>query len=1489
MTLEPQLTAVERLERQKRLLSAEKLRQQNARGVKGTLADWGRSALSDLGESADVLNIIPETIAAGSELVRRGREYVGLGELQTGSPQDFGGGGVTINWRERREAMSTSGMESEVLLAELGAQELAPTEAEKLRARNARSRELSSETISDIASIRSLGDIGPVLDRMGDRHNERDISEQILFGIAEGSAFGALGAAKGALGLGDTPLKRALLKDIATNPQRFAGDPAAMKHALEQQLGVLPEGKLVPDAGGIVPTGTRAQFLPDVSDAPYPLQERIGAVFKHEGTRYSGVLKPIMADPQDMDELIEIAMSEDFARTVANLPGVKNIQKIFNPAAVANNPVSQMHVGRAMLREEGANKASGVFATLARLGNQRKVFGKTDDAGLFAEGPLAGKGLNDIRQFPDKYPLTRQQRQWIDQADAIERAKLDFLKRNGIDINELIFEEGGQYAGRRVVAQMTRDGELIDIGYLGAGPGRLGAKLSASKARMFDTQAEAIAEGYRYMSEEDALFFNLQGAYNAVADKKVTEWLLTKVDFRTTSAPEGFRIAVEQAAHKVDVAENAMKAIQRAKRGEVLPSATLRSIDKAFPEIEGRLSKASKITLDDLVRAGTEAAKPPTVLPVPHAGTLKKYAKLLEEAEKKALANPGNAKLQKEASDLSRKLGFARHRYKLGEPFVIKKNPVKLLKELHIDAMDELLLIVRGKPIKFKTASGKMSIRYEGGLLGDAQILRKEADSKLKSAKEAAEHVDSKEGTVDVLRGKVFEAKLAREIRNTLDPDPRFPFVDAINQYNAIRRFTQLAGDGSMMGIQLIFLPGLDPKIATKAGIGFLRSLVDTKFHANYLAQNQTVVQGSRNLILSMRGNEFTEALARGGLLESTIKIPKKGRIAPLSPVKKILQPFQRGYETALDIAGIELKKAHGYKAMTAEGTQQVDDFINEFRGMSSTARLGVSAQTRQVETLTLLSSRYNRAIASLLFDVFKGNIRGSLARESLLRGVTAISLVAYAISKARGETDSEILEHYNPASPRFFTWEVAGQNIGPGSKVRSVVKLIGESIENPDDLLTFSMKNPAFRFVRGLLSPALTDSSEILSGKNYEGDNIYENPMTFSSEVAKKFMPIWIASSVIDGGDLQGRVTRGLTEFAGGRSYPFSASQRVNEARVKVMEREGLGTDWWDASMTPKLREFVNDDPEVLKALELMADEKLKKGDDYAEYAFERDGINTDAKNHIEGTFNKFGYSEALRNKIDDEQETRADRQKQHRDDNKETLSFFDDIEPRKSVVDQAIVEYRAALNDKNNPWIDRQTGDVDFTKRDEILKQLREETLGEKLFQEVVEAIHLGDPPLVKELRADRQTLKPYFEIKRRAIEAAGPEVVRAYELYLNEPDVNKPLLLGKEKTSSTPELLPEGEPQDAFRTLRIVLKIVDAGEGELPGGGDGEKIGYLKNHPEHELLLYKWGYRSAQKPLHQMSVDYLGEQRLKAKQEGDWRLSPGGLPTLEQGVPQ
>ena len=442
-----------------------------------------------------------------------------------------------------------------------------------------------------------------------------------------------------------------------------------------------------------------------------------------------------------------------------------------------------------------------------------------------------------------------------------------------------------------------------------------------------------------------------------------------------------------------------------------------------------------------------------------------------------------------------------------------------------------------------------------------------------------------------------------------------------VNQANAVGRFFTLAGDVSPFMIQLLPLVIRHPKKLGEAVKGFGHAFGDADFHVRYLNKHADVINRHRGMLTSLQGNEMTEALERGGLLHAKF----------LAPYRKILTPFQRGFNASMDVAGVELAEGLEHLAKVDGAFDPVkmadlDDYINEVRGLASSQRIGVSGTVRQWETALMLAPRYNRAIAALLWDALQGTartggyfgeqtLRTKLARDTMgatLTGFAALnagitlSLYAYNTDPDKWNWEdarAEMGEHLNPASGRFFTWNIGGRNIGPGTRIRSAIQLFARSAADPslfdprniDDsggLYRWAMENPAIKFLRGSAAPVLSSGMDVLSGYTYVGEPTFQDigdpeswKNTVSNVLLHDIMPIAWQAVLLEGGlptygtirrewetgQLGGRVTGAAVELFGGRGSPLTRTQLEQEKHRR--DPEMRGTPWENVSRETKLR----------------------------------------------------------------------------------------------------------------------------------------------------------------------------------------------------------------------------------------------------------------------------------------------------------------------------
>jgi len=899
------------------------------------------------------------------------------------------------------------------------------------------------------------------------------------------------------------------------------------------------------EAGGAVPP----------IEPPIPPETLIEAAppFKESG-------KDIVFAPlQDAQTVIDYSAKPDVSRWIANLPGVKQLMSKLNPSIIADTPWAKAIIARAVMREEGTSKSLGLTSYRDAVGGEKKLFGR-DHAGFMTKGDLKGMTLGDIIQSPSKIKgkLTTAQAEWISRTNELTRAYRKYAADNDIKINELTFEEGGEYAGRKVYARFSSDGELLESAHVGAGPSRIGGKLTPQKGRVFATEEEAIRNGYRYLAYSEAQALNIRALYNRVADQNMSGYILTQMPWRTTGAPEELVLAAESSRTRLHHSQQLLAAINRAVRGERVPTSTLNSIAKSYPEEALELQLA--ITEIQANRPTADSIQ-----------ALERSAKLAIKSDKADNYAAINARAR--ARERAMTPGF-----------------------------------------------GDITLRHPA------------------------------------FAGKVFTGpdakKLETAMREVFEPNVN-EMLTSVNKVNAIVRYFKLAGDISPLAIQLIFLAGSNPVIYGGAAASIPKMLFDPTWISKLLAKNKDLIDRHPGVLLSSSGNEFTEAMAKGGMLSVDLDVwPKQEGVLkklaklPFRVVGKVgamvLQPWQRVFEGLVDYSGLKMMESLEHIAKTPAETAEVDQYINEFRGLTSSAKLGVGPNWRAVETATLLAPRYNRAIAALLYDAIKGaltggqsGIRSRLAIQGLTKGILAISAMTVALSMALGEDEEDIKEHFDPNSTRFFTWNIAGTNIGPGTKLRSIIKLIAQVQDNPEALMQMSMDNPALRFLRGNLAPVLGGAINLLTGKDYIGDPVRSDAATFAREmIVKNFLPIWVENVLYEGGSLSQRLLRGAGEFFGGRTYPETESDQVTRLRERYSGQD-YGKEYEELNNEERnaLRRKHDDLSEIEEAAKK---EYAEKGSDVERFYYNEKERITDARNsklneaaqaYLDGSITKYDY----------------------------------------------------------------------------------------------------------------------------------------------------------------------------------------------------------------------------------------------------------------------
>lgn len=1040
--------------------------------------------------------------------------------------------------------------------------------------------------------------------------------------------------------------------------------------------------------------------------AAWPVTKPLSMAVKRLAPKATEVGTRLLPDLQPVEEAISVAIQPSKLRGLANVqiagrkPMAKLSEMIAGKAATADNPAKMSLVANDVMRFEGANKAIAAISTLERLGASKKLFNLGDDM-LIQSGPLKGIHIETLRTYPGKYAarLTPEQNAWLKQSSALNKEIGSLLDRYGIERRVLTFEEGGEWAGRRVMGKVDAEGNLAQTAFVGRrAPVRPGMKAPMEKTRVFTNAEDAVAEGYRYFAPEEALYFNIVGAYNRVTNKQWSEWFLRQMPHRTV-AVTGQAAASRAEMREIQAALKQINSVAlKLKNRETISGRMLKGIKEYYPE------EYSQIQL--LVKAGRGAS-------------------------------------QREIDTLLKFVGNQRNFYKRewGET-------MRYFKEARASAV---------RP------------GFTGTMAPD----------------------------IPAFAGKVFTSPEAKEYINIIRQglNPQFnTALGAVNQINAVGRYFALAGDVSPFGIQLIFMAGAHPTIYAKAMGGFVRAFFDKQYHTNFFAKHIKTIQNHPNLVLTRGGTtEMTEAMASWGLL----------RRQPLKIMGKFLEPFMRGYEAALDTAGIYMAEAYAHLGVTVARRADIGAFINEFRGLASTKRIGITGLQRQIESSIVLAPQYNRAVAALMIDIARGGLRGQLARTAVTKGTVAIMAMAVAISYARGDTEEEMREHLNPLSTNFMTWDIAGQRVGPGSKVRSLLFTLGKMIKNPEDTAYH-----AARFMRGNFAPVLGTSMDLITGKDYIGDPTRDGLMSLTKTViGENLLPIWVQSTIFEGGNIQGRMTRALAEFGGARGYPMGAYGELRSLQDKLAQ-ERYGMSWEELGRHPEYgklnqRQLERENPELTELSTLAAEESEKwaHGEQlvWNEYTARVDKISQLVNGEINTAalqFEETGNGTQFRERVNRAFWLKAQMRDELLEEEAFSLvkeSYAQPLSPearaRLSPQDLAYREYNETMY---APDMYDEYGEYRFDEADR-----RREAFIARYGLEIMNYIEamigesrVDEPPALQALRRAREVLRPYWDIADRVWVRYPPKLRQlANEISLLE---RTDLALAKKLLRANPEII-------------------------------------------------------------------------------------------------
>ena len=492
------------------------------------------------------------------------------------------------------------------------------------------------------------------------------------------------------------------------------------------------------------------------------------------------------------------------------------------------------------------------------------------------------------------------------------------------------------------------------------------------------------------------------------------------------------------------------------------------------------------------------------------------------------------------------------------------------------------------------------------------------------------------------------------------------PANKATKTFGLINNFGRtfvLAGDASIFTIQLLavifedFLPlsargglrHIRPKVPGRMTVPTVKQFA-TSFARGMLspenarkANARTIVEASeeglldeaKHIIMLSGDNpsEFTESV--GTLRNVNVYLRRKGGIRKVAGkvatiYTRPLEAFQEAFIAAMNMAGLQLWRALRPLTKNADGTvnpqklADVEDFINNTRGLTSSARMGVSGQRRWIEGNSMLAARYRRATAALMTSVISGGARGDLARNQLAALITGMTLTMAAFTVARGEQEGkskkqvnyELKERLIPGNGTYMMADEMGQKVGFGSKFISDLNFITKIQTQPSSMWDANIDNNVWiRWLRSQFSFALGEPIDLLLGRDVVGNvtrpgdpvlikgdapSVREGVLGLTKSLAGIGIPVWAQSVAFEGGDIKQRQLRGGFEFVGSRAYEQGRSSVLTKASF-----DKFGKPLEDLNQLERFE--LQNDPQLAPVLEEFDNTRASTGDKFASYRVQR------------------------------------------------------------------------------------------------------------------------------------------------------------------------------------------------------------------------------------------------------------------------------------------
>lgn len=601
------------------------------------------------------------------------------------------------------------------------------------------------------------------------------------------------------------------------------------------------------------------------------------------------------------------------------------------------------------------------------------------------------------------------------------------------------------------------------------------------------------------------------------------------------------------------------------------------------------------------------------------------------------------------------------------------------------------------------------------------------------------------------------------------------------------RRFLSAVGDFAMPMIQGLPVLATNPNAWARSTFRHYQAFFDPAVQSRLIRDNIVDYQWLAKNGVPIGDPEFFAALQPGQGLSADrlFKLLPNGeeaqRVARLAG-RQTFGRFQASYNAGLGWARVQLLKAI---QPTWKGTDaELARYIRNLTGGLDPRALGVGPARRAAEGMWLaFSPRLLRSTIALSADALRPTtVVGQRSLRTLATLVTGATTTYVLTGMALGKDWNEIKAGLNPLNgKRFLSHQVNGDWIGVGGQIRAISQLIAAIVVAPfkgelGNLISLNRRdNPILSFFGSRGAPGAEIAAQAGEGLinatggevNFDPFEQIDGPVDFLKHLGQGSLPFTLQ------GIMEGEQALTSTmALQGLRTSPETPFDRLNAARAGAAIQLEFNEAYNDLDQIQKRK--VNDSvPQDVKDDASKARTEMGSKTEVLKLALAE--VDTNIDRQIEAVA-AAGPGKEFREKLADFNRSRADRKDQERqgDQHAEARQFFEELEPSELVRDRALDAYFAAVTDER---LESPSGDYNFVLREELLGAVKEE-FGDKVFGEVETFVHENEHPLAKELREDRETLKPYWEIRDFVADSLGEPAGDIYRAYLNSSPTDQTL---------------------------------------------------------------------------------------------------------------